>query len=839
MDTTMYDVLRQNLDYIGFAAVILCFVSGLEFVMHRYLVSEKLRGKTVAGKKFSMGFMPYLAGSIICTLLIIGWFVADDAGKQELERNKNLVDGIAPTFAYELEKLGHENIRLATPTTDTEYLAVKETLEKWLDINPDISAIYTLRPLSKTSNVYVISPPSDHNHDGKIAGEQENGYPLGTMYPYDLPDLTQNSEMKSTFREKPIESDWGATISAFVPIYGSNGQPDAVLGVDFDATVWAKKVTKARWSVMAFLLIIFIPFNTTYWVVFHQRVERFRMQLHQEEISESEDRFRKLSNATFEGIVLTDQGQIVEINQTLCTMFGYECEREMTGMSAFLLAASESRDLLIENLYSLSNSMLEIVAQRKDGTKFSAELVGTSCMYQGREVRVTAIRDISERKRTQEIINHMALHDTLTGLPNRALFTQHLHEVLEQAKVSGQQLAVFFLDLDRFKIINDTLGHARGDKLLKAVATRLSRFAGEKGVVARMSGDEFVMLISDFADAAEIEAVAEKVLEKLEQPYKIHDYELHATASIGVALFPQDGDDPQMLIKNAETALFRIKDKGSNTYSLYAPAMNMKGIERLQLENGLRHALERDEFVLYYQPRINIETGQIIGMEALLRWKHPELGLVPPGAFIPIAEETGLIVPIGDWVLRTALRQNKAWQDAGYPHMTVAVNLSPRQFMRQGLVETVAREVRETGLHPSDLELEITESMTMHDVDYTIGLLEEMSKMGVQISIDDFGTGYSSLSYLKHFPISTLKIDQSFVRGLVGDPYHAAIVTTVIHLAQNLRLKVVAEGVETEEQFRYLRDHRCDELQGFLFSRPVPAEEFEELLRGNVMYEVS
>lgn len=835
----MNDVLRQNLDYICFAAVILCFVSGLEFVMHRYLVSEKLRGKVVAGKKFSMGFMPYLAGTVICTLLIIGWFVVDDAGKKELDRNKMLVDGIAPTFAYELGKLGHENIQLSTSMSDEKYLTAKQTLEKWLDINPDISAIYTLREISQGRHVYVISPPSDVNHDGKIEGEQEVGYPLGTLYPYELPDLNETTEMKSTFREGLILQDWGSTISAFVPIFDSTGRQDAVLGVDFDATMWEKKVAKARWSMMAFLLIVFIPFNTTYWVIFHQRVERFRMMLHQEEISESEDRFRKLSNATFEGIVLSDQGKILEINQTLCSMFGYESEAEMTGMSAFLLAASESRDHLIENLYSMSNSMLEIVAQRKDGTKFSAELVGTSCMYQGREVRVTAIRDISERKRTQEIIHHMALHDTLTGLPNRALFSQHLHEVLEQARESGQKLAVFFLDLDRFKILNDTLGHARGDKLLKAVATRLSRCAGETGVVARMSGDEFVMLIPNFEEPAEIEAIAEQVLARLEKPYKIHDYELHATASIGIALFPQDGDDSQVLIKNAETALFRVKDKGSNHYSLYAPAMNMKGIERLQLENGLRHALEREEFVLYYQPRINMQSGQIIGMEALLRWNHPELGLVPPGAFIPIAEETGLIVPIGDWVLRTALHQNKAWQDAGYPMMTVAVNLSPRQFLRQGLVESIAKELRETGLHPSFLELEITESLTMHDVEYTIRTLDELSKMGVQISIDDFGTGYSSLNYLKHFPVSTLKIDQSFVRELIGDPYNAAIVTTVIHLAQSLQMKVIAEGVETEEQFVYLRDHRCDEMQGFLFSRPIPADQYEELLRGNVMFEVS
>ncbi len=838
MDTTIYDLLSQNLDYICFAGVILCFVSSLEFVMHRYLVSEKLRGKKVAGKKFSMGFAPYLAGTIICTLLTIGWFVVDDAGKKELDRNKMLVDGIAPTFAYELEKLEHENIRLATSTQDPKYQAVNATLQKWLAINPEISSIYTLRQLSETTNVYVFSPPSDYNHDGVISGEMERGFSLGAAYPYPLPDLKETSGMKSTFREEPIMHEWGSTISAFVPIYGRDGRQDAVLGVDFDATVWNSKVAKARWSVMAFLLIIFIPFNTTYWVVFHTRVERFRMLLHQEEISESEDRFRKLSQATFEGIVLTDQGKILEINQTLYAMFGYDSQEELTGSSAISLAAPESRDKLIENLYSMNNSMLEIVAIRKDGTKFSAELVGTSCMYQGREVRVTAIRDISERKRTQEIINHMALHDTLTGLPNRVLFTQHLSDVLEQARLNGEKLAVFFLDLDRFKIINDTLGHARGDKLLKSVANRLTRCAGESGVVARLSGDEFVMLTQKFEQVDEIVALAEQVLAKLEQPYRIHDYELHATASIGIALFPQDGDDPQMLIKNAETALFRVKDKGSNQYSLYAPAMNMKGIERLQLENGLRHALEREEFVLYYQPRLNIATGQIIGMEALLRWNHPELGLVSPGDFIPIAEETGLIVPIGDWVLRTALRQNRLWQEAGYSQMTVAVNLSPRQFSRQGLVEMVAKELRETGTHPSDLELEITESMTMHDVEYTIMILEQLSKMGVQISIDDFGTGYSSLNYLKHFPISTLKIDQSFVRGLESDPYNAAIVTTVIYLAQNLRVKVIAEGVETKEQFLYLQNHKCDEMQGYLFSRSIPADQFEELLKQGRTFEL-
>lgn len=438
--------------------------------------------------------------------------------------------------------------------------------------------------------------------------------------------------------------------------------------------------------------------------------------------------------------------------------------------------------------------------------------------------------DITDRKRAEEIINHMAYHDPLTDLPNRALFNDRLKLALAHAKRNKQLLAVMFIDLDRFKLINDTLGHAMGDRVLKDVAQRLTECLREGDTVARIGGDEFILIFPQIAKEQDVAKIALKIIETMKRPFKVEMQEFHLTTSIGVAIYPHDGEDAETLVKNADSALYLAKEQG-NTYQLYTPSMNDKAYERLNTEQALCKALENDEFEVHYQPQVNIITGQITGMEALVRWKHPEKGLVYPGDFIQIAEETGLIIPIGEWVLRTACLQSKAWQDAGYPPVTVVVNLSARQFLQQNLVETITRILQETGMDPKWLELEITEGVIMKDVDYTVKVLQELAKMGIRIAIDDFGTGYSSLNYLKRFPINTLKIDRSFIQGVVSDIQDAAIVSTIIVLARNLNLKVVAEGVETEEQYLFLRGKQCYDMQGYWFSRPVPAEEFEDLLK--------
>ncbi|WP_310499969.1 EAL domain-containing protein [Paenibacillus qinlingensis] len=439
-------------------------------------------------------------------------------------------------------------------------------------------------------------------------------------------------------------------------------------------------------------------------------------------------------------------------------------------------------------------------------------------------------RDITERYHTQKQINYLAYHDDLTGLPNRRFFTRHIDELLRHGIQEKSIFAVMFLDLDSFKKINDTLGHNNGDTLLKLVAERLKTCCHAPNLlVSRMGGDEFTILVQEMTDHTEAIHVAEVIIKAFEKPFAVEGYEFYITASIGIAFYPQDGMNGEMLMKNADIALYRMKEDGKNNYNIFKPSPNSSGIEQLTLENSIRKALREEEFVLYYQPQIDTLTGNIIGTEALVRWNHPTLGLVPPAKFIPIAEETGLIVPLGEWVLRTACIQNQIWKEKGYPPMSVSVNLSSRQFSKQNLVKTITEILHETHIDPQYLELEITESMTMN-VEVAIEVLGRLKELGIQICIDDFGTGYSNLYYLKLFSIDRLKIDQSFVRDIMTDSNDADIVATIIAMAHNLGIDVIAEGVETKEQLDFLRSQNCHEVQGFYYHRPLPAEQIEQLL---------
>ncbi len=387
-----------------------------------------------------------------------------------------------------------------------------------------------------------------------------------------------------------------------------------------------------------------------------------------------------------------------------------------------------------------------------------------------------------------------------------------------------------FLDLDRFKVVNDTVGHAGGDQLLQSVGEHLTKVLREVDTVARAGGDEFALLVPGISRVEDAVEVAQRVLGSLREPRWIAGHEFHVTTSIGIAVYPGDGGDAETLLRNADTAMYRAKEQGRDTYQIFAPSMNANIVEQAVLENDLRYALGRDEFVVHYQPQLVIETSQIVGIEALVRWRHQGRGLVYPDDFIPLAEDTGLIVPLGEWVLRTACAQNKAWQEAGLPPVRMAVNLSARQF-QPSLTDLVARVLRDTGLEPKWLELEITEGIAMRDLDFTVTMLRSLRDMGVTISIDDFGTGYSSLGYLKRFPIDAVKIDRSFVRDTPADADDAAIVTAIIGLAQSLNLRVIAEGVESHEQLSFLKERQCHEMQGYLFGRPVPPEDFEGMLR--------
>jgi diguanylate cyclase (GGDEF)-like protein/PAS domain S-box-containing protein len=439
--------------------------------------------------------------------------------------------------------------------------------------------------------------------------------------------------------------------------------------------------------------------------------------------------------------------------------------------------------------------------------------------------------DITARKITEQRVHHVAQHDVLTGLPNRSLLQDRLGQAVAYASRSGNPVWVMLIDLDRFKFVNDSMGHKAGDVLLMTVAARLRSSLRDTDTVARLSGDEFVVILSEHSDQPLSPDIVQRVMDSVAQPVMLGPKEFFVTCSIGVAAFPSDGTPADSLIEHADIAMYRAKKLGRNNFQFYTPAMNEESLERVRIESALRNALERNEFVLHYQPQVDLQTGRIVGMEALIRWKHPELGMVPPSRFIGIAEDTGLIVPIGAWVMRTACAQNKAWQDAGLGKLRVAVNLSARQFSAADLVPGIEAVLQDTGLDPSCLELELTESLFMSDVTPAVELLHRMKSLGINLSIDDFGTGYSSFSYLSRFPIDVLKIDRSFVNDITHDANDAAIVASIIALAHNLRLSVIAEGVETAEQLDYLRHQGCDEMQGYYFSKPLPTQEFEQLLR--------
>ncbi len=448
-----------------------------------------------------------------------------------------------------------------------------------------------------------------------------------------------------------------------------------------------------------------------------------------------------------------------------------------------------------------------------------------------RELLVRSMRYSIERKRYQVQLEHQANYDALTGLPNRNL----LHDRLRQAvysQRSPRNIAVVFMDLDHFKLINDSLGHGTGDKLLKGMAERLRSVLREGDTVGRVGGDEFVLILGEQTNEEVVFRTMQRIAAKVAEPIVIDGRELYVTCSAGISLYPQDGRDVDTLLRNADAAMYRAKEHGRANFQFYTSEMNERVSDRLALESALRRALERREFALHYQQKVDLRSGDIIGAEALVRWSHPEWGLVRPARFIPIAEETGLIVPLGEWVVHEAARQTRAWRDAGLNPGVVSVNLSARQFRQEGLVRSVSRILEDTGLDPASLEMELTESMVMHNVETAIATLQGLKSLGINLSVDDFGTGYSSLSYLKDLPIDTLKIDRAFVRdiGTGAESEDGILAQAIISLGHALHLKVIAEGVETDAQVHFLKRHGCDQVQGFLYGEPVPPEQFAQLL---------
>jgi len=534
-----------------------------------------------------------------------------------------------------------------------------------------------------------------------------------------------------------------------------------------------------------------------------------------------------------------------------CRIFGLDAVRE-SGASRLIVerAHADDRERVGESIRAAVESQAPLSLQYRivlpDGAERTLDLQGEVEFAEGPAgVMRGTVQDVTERERAAEKIRNLAFYDPLTGLPNRALFREQLGYALVQAERHDRTLAILFLDLDNFKRVNDTLGHSAGDALLEQVARRLmevlrsadrvSRVNGTPNSpqVARMGGDEFIVLLTQLGHASDAAKVTQRILDALRAPFALRGHDVVVSASIGIALYPNDARDQDALLMNADMAMYHAKERGRNSYQFYSKSMNATAFERLSLESDLRKALEREELTLFYQPKIDICRDSIVGVEALLRWTHPELGMVSPAQFIPVAEQSGLIKPIGEWVLATACRQIRRWQDAGFPPMPVAVNMSSVNFRDSRLLALVSRVLGESGIHPGQLELEVTESVLMNEVDEATQLLKDLKEVGVRLAIDDFGTGYSSLSYLKRFPLDTLKIDRSFVKDIATNAGDKAITAAIVALGRNLGVEVVAEGVETHAQAEVLRALGCSVVQGFLYSRPVPTHEFEVLLHGS------
>lgn len=541
----------------------------------------------------------------------------------------------------------------------------------------------------------------------------------------------------------------------------------------------------------------------------------------------------KVIENSLEGIIITDKEGLIEtVNPAFSRLTGYRPEEVIGRNPSLLSSGRHSRAFYRDMWRKLAEEGYwqgEIWNRRKNGQVYPELLTITAITDMAGEVTHYAalFSDISELKENEERIKHLAYFDPLTGLPNRRLFADRLQMGIAHAHRSGQQLAVLFVDLDRFKRVNDSLGHAVGDSLLREVSRRIESCVREDDTVARMGGDEFTVMLSFVRDFEEAVQVARRIIEQLEQPVVVEGNELVVTSSIGISYYPDDGLEPEVLVRNADTAMYRAKTQGRNGYQLYAPSMNVRSREHLSLEVALRRALERGELRLFYQPLHASANREFVEAEALLRWEHPERGLIPPADFVPLAEETGLIEPIGEWVLSTACRQLRTWLDQGFSGLKLAVNISARQFRQPEFLGVLKRNLDRFRVPPGALNLELTESLLMEDGIEVIRMLNRIRDLGVGISVDDFGTGYSSLNYLKRFPIRTLKIDRSFVRDISSSSEDEAIVSAVINLAHSLKLTVVAEGVEREEQLTLLKRHGCDLIQGFLFAPALPPELFQ------------
>jgi diguanylate cyclase (GGDEF)-like protein/PAS domain S-box-containing protein len=545
---------------------------------------------------------------------------------------------------------------------------------------------------------------------------------------------------------------------------------------------------------------------------------------------------QSIINYAVEGIITIDGSHSIKYaNPSLLDLLGYTLEELLKLEINEIVPNCNVNDVIHhEDSHPHGDDAVELWCVDKLGMRIPIELTVSHFVVDEMAYYTLILRDITERKLYEKRIKQQAFYDALTKLPNRILLKERISDEMNKCRRNGGSFALMYLDLDRFKSVNDSLGHNYGDEILKKMALRLKKSVREEDLVVRMGGDEFVIVLTSLKNAEYVGRIANNILSAIKKPIRIDENEIVLTVSIGITIYPDDGSEYETLLSNADIAMYRSKERGKNTFEIFTAELNDKALERLEMENSLRRAVEYNEFILHYQPKLDVKTSAIVGMEALVRWKSPKLGMVPPDKFIPLAEETGLIIPIGEWVLRTACMHTKAIHNAGISKLSVAVNLSFRQFELQNLCEIVTDILEETGLEPELLELEITESIAMKNVKYTVDVIKKLQSIGVKFSIDDFGTGYSSLGQLSSLSVNKLKIDKSFINMVNAQRDNTVIASTVLSLGKSLNMKVVAEGVENSDQVAFLKDSECDEMQGYFISRPVSVEEITKLIRDHL-----
>lgn len=628
-------------------------------------------------------------------------------------------------------------------------------------------------------------------------------------------------------------------LSSYLPIkMGVDNKVVGVIEIYTDITETLSEIEDKQIKVIAFVLVILgLLYAALYIFIF--KADKILIRQHRElkQATEVSSRFGRLLDGSSNEIYIfnADSFYFTHVNKGGRDNLGF-CIEELYELKAWDLKPEISHDEFLSCVEPLRNGEreqinFETLHKRKDGSTYPVEVRLQLSSEEKPPVYVAMVLDISERRKAEEQLNYLAYYDNLTGLPNRRLFIDRLQQAMKEANRNEKLVAVLFIDLDHFKKINDSMGHETGDILLKEAAQRLRNCVRESDTVARLGGDEFTLVLTSMEHANNAVNVAEQILDNLSKPFHIKSIDLFVTASIGVTLYPLDDNSADELLRDADTAMYHAKESGKNNFQFYNNKMTARVEERLKLERELREALERDEFILFYQPQVDSESGIVVGMEALARWQHPDHGFLAADQFISVAEETGLIVPIGKWILREACKQTQLLLNSGAQPIHVSVNLSARQLEDSDIVQTVAEILKETGLEPTLLDLEVTEGMLMSDMNSVIQTLEELSALGVTISVDDFGTGYSSLTYIRRFPISTLKIDRSFIRDIPENKDDVSITIAIINMAHALGLKIVAEGVEKKEQITFLQQYKCKFVQGYYFSKPIAFDEVVKLLQ--------